>query len=257
MERQEVSLKKEDGVALLRIERPKRLNALSRDIVKQIGELLEEIEVDEETRVLLIHSEKHFAAGADIQDMAECNEQEAAEFVFSPVFDRIESLPIPTVAAIEGYALGGGLELALACDIRFASEKAKLGFPEINLGIMPGAGGTVRTPKIAGAAAAMELIFSGEIINAKRALELGLVNRLVPNEELLETAQEFALNLAKKAPVALRTAKNTIQEGLAMANEGEAVHNESKKWASLFNTEDQKEGMKAFLEKRTPIYKGR
>ena len=241
MERQEVSLKKEDGVALLRIERPKRLNALSRDIVKQIGELLEEIEVDEETRVLLIHSEKHFAAGADIQDMAECNEQEAAEFVFSPVFDRIEALPIPTVAAIEGYALGGGLELALACD----------------LGIMPGAGGTVRAPKLIGASAAMELIFSGGTISAQRAWELGLVNRLEPEASLFEAAWEFAARLSKKAPLALRMAKKTIQEGLAMDSEIAAVHNESKNWASLFRTEDQKEGMRAFLEKRSPVYQGK
>lgn len=257
MERQEVSLKKENGVALLRIERPKRLNALSRDIVKQIGELLEEIEVDEETRVLLIHSEKHFAAGADIQDMAECNEQEAAEFVFSPVFDRIEALPIPTVAAIEGYALGGGLELALACDIRFAAETAKMGFPEINLGIMPGAGGTVRAPKLIGASAAMELIFSGGTISAQRAWELGLVNRLEPEASLFEAAWEFAARLSKKAPLALRMAKKTIQEGLAMDSEIAAVHNESKNWASLFRTEDQKEGMRAFLEKRSPVYQGK
>lgn len=257
MERQEVSLKKEGGVALLRVERPKRLNALSQAVVSEIREALDEIEADPEIRVLLIHSENNFAAGADIQDMVECNEQEAEEFVFSPVFDRIAALPVPTIAAIEGYALGGGLELALACDIRFAAETAKMGFPEINLGIMPGAGGTVRAPKLIGASAAMELIFSGETIGARRALELGLVNRLEPEETLFEAAWKFAVRLSRKAPIALRTAKNTIREGIAMDSESAAVHNESKRWASLFNTEDQKEGMRAFLEKRTPIYKGK
>lgn len=252
----EVSLRKENGVAFLGIERPKMLNALSRDIVSQIDQRLDEIEQDGEIRVLVIYSERNFAAGADIQDMVECDEKAAKAFVFSPVFDRIANLPIPTIAAIEGYALGGGLELALTCDLRFAAETAKLGFPEINLGIMPGAGGTARTPALVGASAAKELIFSGDIISARRAMEIGLVNRVEAEEQLAETTRKFARKLAGKAPLALKTAKRTIREGLSRDTEEAAIQNEAENWASLFRTQDQKEGMKAFLEKRTPVYRG-
>ena len=164
-----VTYRKEGNIAILGIDRPEALNALSREIVDDIGSTIEQIKSDEEVRILLIYSEKNFAAGADIGDMVECNETEAREFVFSPVFNEIEDLSIPTIAAIEGFALGGGLELALTCDIRFASEKAKMGFPEINLGIMPGAGGTVRTPRIIGESAAKDMIFSGIIVNADHA----------------------------------------------------------------------------------------
>ncbi len=245
-----VIFQKEKGVALLQIERPEALNALSKEIVDQIGNIVREIQQDEEIRVLLIYSKKNFAAGADIQDMAECDDKEAMDFVFSPVFNRIEKLPIPTIAAIEGYALGGGLELALACDIRMAAENAKLGFPEINLGIMPGAGGTVRAPRCVGCSAAMELIFSGETITAQRAMQIGLISRMEPEQTLFDSAYKFAEKLASKAPVALRTAKKTICEGLEEPSVEKAIEKESRSWASLFTTQDQKEKMKAFLEKK-------
>lgn len=253
----EVICKKENGIALLRIERPQALNALSKKIVDQIGEFVGEIKINEDVRVLLIHSEKNFAAGADIQDMVDCNEEKARDFVFSQVFNQIEKLPIPSIAAMEGYALGGGLELALACDIRIASEDAKLGFPEINLGIMPGAGGTVRAPRYAGRSAAMELIFSGETITAQRAMQLGLINRVMPEGELFAAAQKFAEKLASKAPLALLAAKSAICQGLAERSREQAIENESRSWAALFNTQDQKEGMNAFLERRKPQYQGK
>ena len=235
-----VIYRKEGNIAVLGIDRPEALNALSREIVDDIGKIVEQIKADEEVRVLLIYSEKNFAAGADIGDMVECNETEARAFVFSPVFNEIEDLSIPTIAAIEGFALGGGLELALTCDIRFASEKAKMGFPEINLGIMPGAGGTVRAPRIIGESAAKDMIFSGIIVNADHALQLGLVNHVAEEGRLYEDA----------------IAKETIDRGLEVP-EKTGIDIECDNWASLFNTEDQKEGMRAFLKKEKPEYKGR
>lgn len=251
-----VTYRKEGNIAILGIDRPEALNALSREIVDDIGSTIEQIKSDEEVRILLIYSEKNFAAGADIGDMVECNETEAREFVFSPVFNEIEDLSIPTIAAIEGFALGGGLELALTCDIRFASEKAKMGFPEINLGIMPGAGGTVRTPRIIGESAAKDMIFSGIIVNADHALQLGLVNHVAEEGHLYEEALAYAGKLADKAPIALKTAKETIDRGLEVS-EKTGIDMECNNWASLFNTEDQKAGMRAFLKKEKPEYKGR
>lgn len=251
-----VIYRKEGNIAVLGIDRPEALNALSREIVDDIGKIVEQIKADEEVRVLLIYSEKNFAAGADIGDMVECNENDAREFVFSPVFNEIEDLSIPTIAAIEGFALGGGLELALTCDIRFASEKAKMGFPEINLGIMPGAGGTVRAPRIIGESAAKDMIFSGIIVNADHALQLGLVNHVAEEGLLYEDAMAYAGKLADKAPIALKTAKETIDRGLEVP-EKTGIDIECDNWASLFSTEDQKEGMRAFLKKEKPEYKGR
>ena len=252
----EVIYKKEGKVAVLGINRPKALNALSSKIVGEIGKVITQISNDEEVRALLIYSEKNFAAGADIGDMVECSEVEAKAFVFSPVFNKIEKLKIPTIAAIEGFALGGGLELALTCDIRFASESAKMGFPEINLGIMSGAGGTVRAPKLIGVSAAKDLIFTGNTINAERALLLGLVNYVASKDSLYDEALTYAKKLAEKAPIALKTAKETIDRGTAISTE-KGIELECNNWASLFNTEDQKEGMRAFLKKQKPNYKGK
>ena len=175
---------------------------------------------------------------------------------FRRLFNEIDDSSIPTIAAIEGFALGGGLELALTCDIRFASEKAKMGFPEINLGIMPGAGGTVRTPRIIGESAAKDMIFSGIIVNANHALQLGLVNHVAEEGHLYEEALAYAGKLANKAPIALKTAKETIDRGLEVS-EKTGIDIECNNWASLFNTERQKEGMRAFLKKEKPEYKGR
>lgn len=253
----QVTLKCDEGIAVLSIERPKALNALSRSVVDEIDNAVESIRGDENIRVLVIYSEGNFAAGADIKDMVECNEEEARKFVFSDTFNKIEQLEIPTIAAIEGYALGGGLELALACDLRIASEDAKVGFPETGLGIMPGAGGTIRAPRIAGEAKAKELIFLGSVIDAEEALKIGLVNKVVPKDELKAAYGKWAAKLSKGAPKALAMAKKTIAQGLAENDRVKAIEIETANFADLFNTCDQKEGMRAFIEKRKPVYKGK
>jgi len=185
-----------------------------------------------------------------------CNEEEAAAFAFSPTYNKLARLKIPTIAAIQGFALGGGLELALACDFRIASEKAKMGFPEINLGIMPGAGGTIRAARLIGTSAAMELILTGRTMRADRAFSLGFVNRVVPEDQVLTEARALAQELAEKAPLALAAAKETILRGSRIPDTEEAITLEGKNWAALFATKDQKEGMQAFAEKRKPKFIG-
>ncbi|MCI8645473.1 MAG: enoyl-CoA hydratase/isomerase family protein [Firmicutes bacterium] len=245
------------SVQILKINRPEALNALSKSLVRELDECLDRIKQSREIRALILCGETNFAAGADIKDMVECTETEAKAFSFSPVFNRLATLDIPTIAAIEGYALGGGLELALACDLRIAAETCKLGFPEINLGIMPGAGGTIRAPRLIGPALAKELIMTGSMLDAQRALSIGLVNRVVPKGQVCEEAIKLARKLAEKAPLAMAAAKRTIDAGLEEPDIVSAVEIEAKNWAQLFNTCDQKEGMRAFIEKRTPNYTGK
>lgn len=252
-----IQIKKGDHIAVLSVVRPEALNALSREIVDEIGSALDEIENDRDIYCLVFHSEKNFAAGADIKKMADCNEEEAKAFCFSPVYDRIAEFPIPTIAAIEGYALGGGMELALCADMRIAGENARMGFPEVTLGIFPGAGGTIRAPKLIGPAFAKELIFSGEQITALRAKEMGLVNRVVSDDAVLEEAKKLALKIAKRGPVAVRMAKDVITKGLETGDVKEGTAYEAQQWAKLFATYDQKEGMHAFMEKRKPKFENR
>ena len=252
-----IKLVKEDHIAILSVVRPEALNALSREIVDEMDQVLEELKEDKDIYCLIFHSDKNFAAGADIKKMADCNEEEAKAFCFSPVYDKIAEYPIPTIAAIEGYALGGGMELALCTDIRIAGEGAKMGFPEVTLGIFPGAGGTIRAPRLIGQSYAMELIFSGDAVTAERAKEMGLVNRVVPDDQVLEEAKKLAGRIAKRGPVAVRMAKDVIIRGQEMADVKEGTAYEAQQWAKLFNTYDQKEGMHAFLEKRKPSYENR
>ncbi|MDF3000643.1 MAG: crotonase [Bacillota bacterium] len=248
---------KADRIGIVRINRPKALNALNRQVIDELESLLDVLEGDETLSVLIIGSDEHFAAGADIRSMVRMNPAEAKTFSFSSTLDRIANLDIPTIAAMEGFALGGGMELALACDFRIASKTAKMGLPEINLAIMPGAGGTVRTPRLVGAARAKELILLGETIDAVRAEQIGLINKVVEPNLLMEAAMEWAQKLCQKAPIALKTAKESIGGGLNCATISEAIKLESERWADLFHTADQKEGMMAFIEKRVPIYKGK
>lgn len=252
-----VNLDIKGDIAVLSINRPEAMNALNRQVVDEIDEAIEKINILHNIRTLVIYSKGNFAAGADIKAMVECSEKDAKNFAFSDTFNKIENLTFPTVALIEGYALGGGLELALACDIRLASFDAKMGFPEINLGIMPGAGGTVRTPRLAGEAVARELIFTGRIIDAMEAKDAGLINSVIVPDELESKGMALALKLASKAPCAMSTAKKTIAAGLAEPDKQKAIETEAENWASLFNTEDQREGMCAFIEKRKPVYTGR
>jgi len=255
-----ISVSLEEGIAILKINRPKVLNALNRATLLEIQRALKELEKDPEIRVLIItgEGEKAFVAGADISEMAPMNPKEALEFskLGHETLSLIEEFPSPVIAAVNGYALGGGLELVLACDIILASENARLGLPEVTLGICPGFGGTQRLPRLIGKARAKELIFTGEMIDAKKAYEFGIVNKVVPQDKLLDEAKEIARKIAKNGPLAVRAAKRLVEKGLETSlRSGEAMEIEA--WANLFATEDQKEGMKAFLEKRKPEFKAR
>lgn len=251
-----IKVEKRGAIAILSIDRPKAMNALSRQIVDEMDVQLDAIAADKEVRALIIYSEKNFAAGADIKEMVHCTPEEAGKFSFIDTYNKLAALPIPTIAAIEGYALGGGLELALACDLRLADEGAVMGFPEIKLGIMPGAGGTIRAPRLIGAARAIELIFTGANVKADRAEEIGLVNRVVPAGTVLAEAEKLAGKLCRMSPIALATAKETIRQGLEIANVAEATKLEAVKWSGMFATNDQTEGMTAFIEKRPAVYTG-
>lgn len=248
----QVAYRKENDIAILSIERPEALNALSRTIVNEIDDLLEKLQEEKNIRCLILYSDKNFAAGADIKGMVNCDEEEAKGFVFSPTFNKLAQLEIPVIAAMEGYALGGGMELALAADIRIAGKSAKMGFPEVTLGIFPGAGGTVRLPRIIGEAFAKELIFTGDIIDAERAEQIGLVNHVVADEDVFQAAKKIAERIAKRGPIAVKEAKKVIESGLNQPDVIKGICLETEVWASLFKTYDQKEGMRAFIEKRKP-----
>ena len=243
-------------IAVIRINRPKALNALSKEIVDLIDDKLELIKKNREIKVLIVTGDKNFAAGADIVDMVEKNKEEARAFAFSETFSKLESIEMPTIAAICGYALGGGLELALACDFRIASEDAQVGLPEINLGIMPGAGGTVRLPRLIGEAKAKELIYLGGRLPAHEAYQYGIVNKVVKNEALMDEAFKMAGKLAEKSVIAIKAAKKSINSSSEMTKT-DAISNEAALWSGLFDTQDQKEGMRAFIEKRKPNYQGK
>ena len=245
-----------DQIGVVKVDRPSALNALNQEVVTELDELLETIRSDDKIAALIIGSGDHFAAGADIKGMADLNAEKAKELSYSSTFNKLANLEIPTIAAIEGFALGGGLELALACDFRIASKTAKMGFPEINLGIMPGAGGTVRGARLIGESRLRELIFFGDIIDADQAEKIGLVNKTTEPDALTNTALSWAVKLCGKPPIALKAAKAAIRAGLN-EKEPEAVRTEFEYWAELFDTEDQKEGMRAFIEKRTPVYQGK
>lgn len=250
-----VELKIEENIGVISVVRPEALNALSREIVDEIDQCIEEIVLNQNIRCLVFHSAKNFAAGADIKGMANCNEEEAKTFTFTPTYNKIANLEIPTIAAIEGYALGGGMELAMTADIRIAGESAKMGFPEVTLGIFPGAGGTIRVPRIVGEAFAKELIFTGDAVDATRAMEMGLVNRVVSDDMVYEEAMKLAKRIAKRGPVAIRMVKDVIKRGMEEKDVNKATEIEAEQWVKLFSTEDQKEGMKAFIEKRKPIFR--
>ncbi|MGN1413347.1 MAG: enoyl-CoA hydratase/isomerase family protein [Anaerovoracaceae bacterium] len=253
----QVSYKKDESIALISIERPEALNALSREIVDEIDSIVDQVRTDDTVRCLILYSEKNFAAGADIKGMAECDEKGAQAFSFASTFSKIENLDVPVIAAIEGYALGGGLELALTADIRIAATSAKMGFPEVSLGIFPGAGGTIRAPRICGEAFAKELIFTGDAVTAERAMQIGLVNQVVEEGKAFEAALKMAKRIAARGPAAVRMVKDVIRKGMEEPDTEKAIDIETQAWPKLFRTEDQKEGMKAFIEKRKPVFKNK
>lgn len=247
----------QEGICLLKISAPKSLNALNSTILREMNDFVSSI--DAHTRVLIItgDGEKSFVAGADISEMAHLNEQEGFEFgrLGAQVFRKIEQLPIPVIAAVNGFALGGGCELSMACDIRIASVNAKFGQPEVGLGIIPGFSGTVRLPRLVGQGMAKELIYTGRVIRADEALRIGLVNAVYEREELLDKALELAQMILKNAPLAIQAAKQSINEGYDLSAD-DAIALENKLFGSCFATADQKEGMAAFLEKRKAAFKG-
>ncbi|MCY1635214.1 enoyl-CoA hydratase/isomerase family protein [Marinifilum sp. D737] len=250
-----LKFEKRDRIGILTLDRPKALNALNEEVFKDLTCFLESENVND-IRVLIITGEgKAFIAGADIKAMQEYSPQNAYDFseTGKRVFDLIANLEIPVIAAINGFALGGGLELALACDIRVASEKARLGLPEVNLGLIPGFNGTQRLPRLVGAGNAMYLMMLGEGITAQEAYNLGVVQKLSEPDLVLEDTIKLAEKIAGKSPNALRLVKEMVREGLEL-NSKEAGKMESKEFGRLFK-DDQKEreeGVNAFLEKRQP-----
>lgn len=251
-------LEKEDGIGILTISRPQALNALNTDVLIEMHKLLADIHYDPEIKVLIITGEgKAFVAGADISEMADMNPLDAREFALlgNSVFSTIEEMEKPVIAAVNGFALGGGCELALACDIRLGSEKAKMGQPEVGLGITPGFGGTQRLMRVVGPAKAKELIFTGKTIDAQEALGIGLLNHVYPVETLLDEAKKMAKEVAAKAPVAVQFCKRAINEGFEMDLQ-RGLQLEADLFALCFSTHDQTEGMGAFREKRKAEFQG-
>ena len=251
---------KKEGIGIVTLNRPEALNALNSTVYTELYDVFETIENDADVRVVVLtgSGEKAFAAGSDVAEMVNMDPIAAQKFMATirKASDRIYSLSKPTIAAISGYALGGGCELAMCCDLRIASEKARFGQPEINLGLIPGASGTQRLPRLIGVAKAKEMIFLGDMIDAATALSLGLVNRVVPPEKLMEEAMIWAGKLATKSSPVLAMAKLAINTGIDTdINSG--LNMEARCDALCFATEDQKEGMKAFMEKRKPDYKNR
>ena len=255
MERVRFEIEEQIGIATLN--RPEKLNALDTKTREELVKVLEEAE--RKVRVLIITgSGKAFAAGADINELLQRDPIaaiQAAKFG-TELFTRVEELEIPVIAAINGYALGGGLELAMACDIRIASEKARFGQPEINIGIIPGGGGTQRLPRLVGLGTAKKLVLTGEIINAQEALRIGLVDEVVEHDRLLERAKELAGKIIEKPPLAVKLAKKALNASMNTPLR-EGLKYELSLFAILFASEDAKEGMRAFLEKRKPEFKGR
>ncbi len=248
-----IILEREESIVIIRINRPNVLNALNHQVYQEMISVFDEIQKEVSPKVVIITGmgDKAFIAGTDIIEMQTLRSFEAREFagLARMALDKIENLDKPVIAAINGFALGGGCELAMACDIRIASEKAKLGQPEINLGIIPGSGGTQRLSRLVGPSKAKQLIFTGEIIDAKRALDLGLVDMVVRHDQLMDEAKKIAFTIASKPKIALALSKSAINRGLDM-DLRTALNYEIECFAQCFTTEDQKEGMRAFLERR-------
>ncbi|MDD3268019.1 MAG: enoyl-CoA hydratase-related protein [Syntrophomonadaceae bacterium] len=259
MELKTLLFEKEAGIGLITLNRPTSMNGINDEMMMELSALMDEIAVDDEIRALILTGgPKIFAAGGDIGYIAKLNTLQAEAFValVHEAIDKIANLDKPVIAAVAGLALGGGCELALACDIRIATEGSKFGLPEINLGIIPGAGAGQRLPRIVGMGWAKYLILTGTTIDADTALHIGLLSRVVPAGQLMEEANKIAGSFLSKSPVALRTAKKCLNYGENVDLPSGLVF-EQKMWSFLFSTEDQKEGMNAFIEKRKPEFKGR
>lgn len=251
-----VLIEQEGNMAVVTINRPEAMNSLNAEVLKDLRQAFYELENNDEIYVIVLTGAgRAFVAGADIPFMKDMDPLVGRDFALlgQQVFKEIENYKKPVIAAVNGFALGGGCELAMCCDIRIASEKAKFGQPEVNLGILPGFAGTQRLPRLAGKGIAKELIYTADIIDAKEALRIGLVNKVVAPDQLLEAAKEMAKKIASKAQIAIRLAKQAVNEGLEMDSDRAYTH-EANCFGFCFSTHDQKEGMSAFLEKRTPNF---
>jgi enoyl-CoA hydratase len=249
----------EDGIAIITFNRPKALNALNAELIQELSQALDEIAENELIRVLILTGagEKAFVAGADITELATYNSLQAKLFSKKGhmTFNKIQELPIPAIAAVNGFALGGGSEIAMVCDFIYASENAMFGLPEINLGLMPGFGGTQRLPRLIGMNMAKELIFTGKMIPATEANRIGLVNKVCPPETLMEEVKKTAVEIAFKGKVSLRAVKQTVNSGVNVdLMSGCGI--EIDAFALCLASEDAKEGTSAFLEKRKAEFKG-
>lgn len=247
-----VKIEQQGHVGILTFDRPEALNALNSQVLTDLERMLDQVEANEDIYVLILTGAgRSFVAGADIGEMKNLNAVQGKAFGDhgNNVFMRIENFQKPIIAAVNGFALGGGCELSMACDIRVASEKAKFGQPEVGLGITPGFGGTQRLPRIVGIGKAMELILTAKVINAAEAKEIGLVNAVYPPEELIPKAIEMANVIVAQAQIAVRTSKQCIRRGM-QTDVNTAVTYESLAFGVCFDTEDQDEGMGAFLAKR-------
>jgi enoyl-CoA hydratase len=256
-EYENILTRSEGRVGIVQLNRPKVLNALNKELMAELMEALETFDQDSEIGCLIITgSERAFAAGADITQMAEATPVNMLDNPFIDYWDRLRRINKPVVAAISGYALGGGCELAMACDMIIASETARFGQPEINIGVIPGAGGTQRMTRAVGKALAMEIVLNGRFLTADEALQHGLVNRVFPAEIYLEEAIKFAAEIAARAPVAIRLGKEAVNAAFEMSLQSGLAH-ERRLFYMLFATEDQKEGMDAFINKRQAQWQGK
>jgi enoyl-CoA hydratase len=252
-----VIIEKDGVTAVITLNRPQQLNALSYDLIKDLSLAMQELDHDDETRVIIITGgEKVFAAGADIKEMAERGPFDERLHERLAYRDRINHISKPVIAAVSGFALGGGCELAMSCDIIVAAENARFGQPEVNIGIIPGSGGTQRLTHLVGKHRAMEMVLTGEFMSAADAERFGLVNRVVPPELLMDEAKAIANKIAAKPALAIKAAKEAVLKSADLPLD-EGLDFERKSFWLLFASEDRTEGMKAFLEKRKPQFKGK
>jgi enoyl-CoA hydratase len=255
-----IKISRDNAIGLVTINRPDKLNALNRKTIQELNAAFAEMQEDKSIRVVILTGagEKAFVAGADIKELSELDEEQGKEYVLEgqELTKMIENSAKPVIAAINGFALGGGTELALCCHIRIASKNARMGQPEVKLGLIPGFGGTQRLPRLAGKGAALELILSGEVIDADEAFRIGLVNRVVEPNELMPTCQKLAAAIISNAPVAVAKAIKAVIHGLDKTLP-EALILESELFGECCRTQDSKEGTRAFLEKRKADFKGK
>lgn len=248
-------VKKENYITTVEINKPESLNALNKTIIEELSAVFSEIDGDKDCRAVILtgNGEKSFVAGADIKEFSDFGSEKAEDLARNGqniLFNRIENLSKPVIAAVNGFALGGGLELAMACHIRYASDNAKLGLPEVTLGLIPGYGGTQRLPKLVGKGLANEMIFSAKMISADRAKEIGLVNEVFPLTELLENCNKLAETIARNSPLAIQKAIKSVN----LYDTENGFETEIKSFGELFDLDDKKEGVAAFMEKRKPKF---